>query len=235
LKIEHAENNSSIMLSWVGINGSLPIADYAIYSDGEFINNTTESSTIINVSGSSTFTVIPEDKNNNPGNGSSILFKIGGLIPRFTYNWNNTLRPSVFDPVSFDAGGSSVMNGTFERHITSYEWIFNDDINNIESGIRVNHTFTSAGINKISLKISDNYNNSEILTRMINITNNDTKIKGDLNDNNKIDIGDAAMVASMVVGKIPQNLAADFNNNSRVDIGDATKIAYYLVGKVQEL
>jgi len=60
-------------------------------------------------------------------------------------------------------------------------------------------------------------------------------LKGDLNGNNKIDIGDASLVAYMVVGKIPQNPAADFNNNSRVDIGDATKIAYFLVGKVNDL
>jgi len=56
-----------------------------------------------------------------------------------------------------------------------------------------------------------------------------------LNNNGKIDIGDAALVTSMVVGKIPQNPDADFNNNSRVDIGDATKIAYFLVGKVSNL
>jgi len=60
-------------------------------------------------------------------------------------------------------------------------------------------------------------------------------LKGDLNGNNKIDIGDAAMVAYMVVGKIPQNPAADFNNNGYVDIGDASKIAYFLVGKVNDL
>jgi len=60
-------------------------------------------------------------------------------------------------------------------------------------------------------------------------------LKGDLNNNGRIDIGDASLVASMVVGKIPQNPDADFNNNSRVDIGDATKIAYFLVGKVNEL
>jgi len=59
--------------------------------------------------------------------------------------------------------------------------------------------------------------------------------EGDLNGNGRIDIGDAAMVAHMVVGKIPQDLSADFNNNNRVDIGDATKIAYFLVGKVNEL
>jgi len=60
-------------------------------------------------------------------------------------------------------------------------------------------------------------------------------LKGDLNGNGMIDIGDAAMVAYMVVGKIPQNLNVDFNNNSHVDIGDASKIVYFLVGKVNEL
>jgi len=60
-------------------------------------------------------------------------------------------------------------------------------------------------------------------------------LRGDLNGNGKIDIGDVSMVAYMVVGKISQNLEADFNNNSRVDIGDASKLAYFLVGKVSNL
>ena len=60
-------------------------------------------------------------------------------------------------------------------------------------------------------------------------------IKGDFNGNGKVDIGDVAKVAFMVVGKEPEDLNADFNENGRVDVGDATKIAYYLAGKVSEL
>ncbi len=60
-------------------------------------------------------------------------------------------------------------------------------------------------------------------------------IKGDFNGNGIVDIGDVAMVASMVAGNVPEDLNADFNGNGRVDIGDAAKIAAYLAGKVNEL
>ncbi|HID28033.1 MAG TPA: DUF3344 domain-containing protein, partial [Methanosarcinales archaeon] len=60
-------------------------------------------------------------------------------------------------------------------------------------------------------------------------------VKGDFNENGRVDIGDAAYVAYMVVGKVPVDLSADFNGNGRVDIGDATKIAYYVVGKISKL
>jgi len=60
-------------------------------------------------------------------------------------------------------------------------------------------------------------------------------IKGDFNNNGRVDIGDVAKVAFMVAGKVPEDLNADFNGNGRVDIGDAAKIAFYLAGKVSEL
>ena len=60
-------------------------------------------------------------------------------------------------------------------------------------------------------------------------------IKGDFNNNSRVDIGDVAKVAFMVAGKVTPDPRADFNNNGRVDIGDAAKIAFYLAGKVSEL
>jgi len=60
-------------------------------------------------------------------------------------------------------------------------------------------------------------------------------IKGDFNNNDRVDIGDAAKVAFMVTGKVPEDLRADFNGNGRVDIGDAAKISFYLAQKVSEL
>ena len=60
-------------------------------------------------------------------------------------------------------------------------------------------------------------------------------IKGDLNNNGDVDIGDVAKVAFMVAGKVSEELSADFNENGYVDIGDAAKIAFYLAGKVGEL
>ena len=61
------------------------------------------------------------------------------------------------------------------------------------------------------------------------------KLKGDFNNNGRVDIGDATYVAYMVVGKVPVDLNADFNGNGRVDIGDATKIAFYVAGKIDKL
>ena len=60
-------------------------------------------------------------------------------------------------------------------------------------------------------------------------------VKGDFNGNGRVDIGDVAYVAYMVLGKVPKNSKADFNGNGRVDIGDLAKIAYYYIGKIHEL
>ncbi|WP_052697454.1 S8 family serine peptidase [Methanoculleus bourgensis] len=60
-------------------------------------------------------------------------------------------------------------------------------------------------------------------------------VKGDLNNNDLVDIGDAALVAYMVVGNVPEDLLADFNQNGVVDIGDAAKVAYVVVGRISEL
>jgi len=61
------------------------------------------------------------------------------------------------------------------------------------------------------------------------------RVKGDLNNNDRVDIGDAALAAYMVVGKVPEDLLADFNQNGIVDIGDAAKVAYFVVGRNGEL
>ncbi len=60
-------------------------------------------------------------------------------------------------------------------------------------------------------------------------------LKGDLNDNGRIDIGDVAKVGYMVVGKEQYDLRADFNLNGEIDITDLAKIASYYVGKISEL
>ena len=61
------------------------------------------------------------------------------------------------------------------------------------------------------------------------------RLRGDFNGVDKVDIGDVAKVAYMVVGSTPQDPEADFNRNGVVDIGDASKIAYYFVGKIPVL
>jgi len=61
------------------------------------------------------------------------------------------------------------------------------------------------------------------------------RVKGDLNGNDLVDIEDAALVAYMVVGNVPEDLLADFNGDGVVDVGDAAKIAYFVVGRIGEL
>jgi para-nitrobenzyl esterase len=62
------------------------------------------------------------------------------------------------------------------------------------------------------------------------------RIRGDLNGNGGVDIGDTAKTAYMVVKLTPDLVPdADFNNNGVIDTGDATKIACYLVGKIPSL
>jgi len=61
------------------------------------------------------------------------------------------------------------------------------------------------------------------------------RVKGDLNNNDLVDIEDAALVAYMVVGNVPEDLLADFNGDGVVDVGDAAKVAYFVVGRIGEL
>ncbi|MFQ6057099.1 MAG: dockerin type I domain-containing protein, partial [Methanosarcinales archaeon] len=81
------------------------------------------------------------------------------------------------------------------------------------------------------LTVTDDKGATNSITDLLNIKT----VKGDFNGNGRVDIGDATLVAYMVVGKVPVNMDADFNGNGRVDIGDAAKIAYYLVGKIDSL
>lgn len=60
-------------------------------------------------------------------------------------------------------------------------------------------------------------------------------VRGDLNGNRYIDIGDVSKVAYMVAELTPVDMAADFNGNDIVDTGDAAMIAYAHIGKIPAL
>jgi len=61
-------------------------------------------------------------------------------------------------------------------------------------------------------------------------------MKGDFNNNVRVDIGDVTYVAYMAAGLIiPIDPNADFNGYNGVDAGDAAKIAWYYVGKINML
>lgn len=62
-----------------------------------------------------------------------------------------------------------------------------------------------------------------------------TVLKGDLNGNGRVDIGDVARVAYMAIGLVEEELRGDFSYDGTVKAADAAKIAYYYVGKISEL
>lgn len=58
---------------------------------------------------------------------------------------------------------------------------------------------------------------------------------GDVNNNGKIDIGDAVCIVNNLVGKQSDTFiekAADTNRNGKIDIGDAVTIVNLIVGKI---
>jgi hypothetical protein len=60
-------------------------------------------------------------------------------------------------------------------------------------------------------------------------------IRGDLNTNGGVDIGDVAKVAYMAAGLVSEDLEADFDGDGHVTGADAAWIAYFYVGKIQAL
>jgi len=62
-----------------------------------------------------------------------------------------------------------------------------------------------------------------------------TVLKGDLNGNGRVDIGDVARVAYMAVGLVDEELRGDFSYDGSVQAADAARIAYYYVGKIPAL
>jgi hypothetical protein len=82
----------------------------------------------------------------------------------------------------------------------------------------------SSDTNAISLLGSISTSNGSFSTRK-------DPIRGDLNNNRYVDMGDVTTVAYIAVHLVTMDLAADFNNDGNVDTGDASKIAWYYVGK----
>lgn len=60
-------------------------------------------------------------------------------------------------------------------------------------------------------------------------------LKGDLNANGRVDIGDVSRVAYMAIGLIEEELRGDFSYDGTVKAADAARIAYYYVGKIPAL
>jgi hypothetical protein len=74
---------------------------------------------------------------------------------------------------------------------------------------------------------------SQVASQQITIGN--PWIRGDFNNNGRVDIGDVARVASMVTGLTEVDPRADFNQDGCVDGADAAKIAWYYVHSIPYL
>jgi hypothetical protein len=109
----------------------------------------------------------------------------------------------------------------------SWSWMFGDGGTSAEQNPV--YTYRTPGNYTVNLTVD----NSAALSQPGYITV--TAPKGDVTGDGKVDIGDVARVAYMVVGKAAVDPAADFNGNGVVDIGDAAKIAYFFVGKIGAL
>ena len=121
-------------------------------------------------------------------------------------------------------------NDTSAGSPMSWSWAFGDGNTSTEQ--HPIHTYRTPGTYTVNLTVSTG-SDSDAFSRPDYITV--TNMKGDFKGDGKVDIGDVAFVAHMVVGKAAADPAADFNGNGAVDIGDAAKIAYFFVGKIGEL
>jgi hypothetical protein len=56
-------------------------------------------------------------------------------------------------------------------------------------------------------------------------------IKGDVNQDGTVDMGDALMVEKMILGNIPQTKNGDVNGDGTVNMGDIVEIEQIMLGK----
>ncbi len=152
---------------------------------------------------------------------ATLTFEVVSSTPQahFAANITTGTAPLTVQFADFSIGSPRVWN-----------WNFGDDATSTEQNPI--HTYTVPGTYTVNLTVST-ASGSDTLSRSDYITV--TRVKGDFKGDGKVDIGDVAFVAHMVVGKAAADPDADFNENGAVDIGDAAKIAYYFVEKIPAL
>ncbi|KAF5416400.1 MAG: hypothetical protein C5S48_03125 [Candidatus Methanogaster sp.] len=228
LQISHI-GNDTIELSWTGEGGTYSIQNYLIYRNAELVANTTQMNFTIRSTDSTTYAIYPVDANGNTGIGKAISYRLSQLIPDFTYNWENMLYPTTGCPITFDATGSYIINGTIETNITTYTWLFNGDVNNTKSGKIINYTFTNAGLHKITLQIEDDNQNNATVTKIVNIT---AQQKGDLNHDGTLAPADAA-IALQLAASGGWDANADVNHDNHITSLDALMILQAAAGQIE--
>ncbi|MDG6257095.1 MAG: lectin like domain-containing protein [Methanomicrobiaceae archaeon] len=112
---------------------------------------------------------------------------------------------------------------------TSWFWDFGDGTTSAAQ--HPQHTYESTGTYTVALTAgnaagTDRHEAAGMIRALL---------RGDLNENGYVDIGDATMVTYMAADLIDDHPRADFNGNGYVDVGDAARIRYYFVGLIDAL
>ena len=168
VQIIYIENNK-LELSWSGENGTYSIDYYKIYQNGILANETPDTNSTINDIDGIMYSIYPIDQNGNTGIGNAITYRQSRLTPQFSYDWENTVYPSMGYPITFNATDSYLICGTIETTITLYTWIFDDDYINPSSGVVIDKTFATGGLHKVTLQIEDTFNSNATITKIIDI------------------------------------------------------------------
>jgi len=194
------------------------------FGDGSVVNATVKNP-VHTYASANTFTVTLNATNTD---GSNTMTRTNYIavnaaapppVANFTANVTEGLSPRTIKFTDTSTGSP-----------TAWNWSFGDGALSVEQGpvhkyvLPGNHTVTLTASNALGANLT--VKNKYIIIYP----------KGDFNHNWKVDAGDAALVAYMVVNRAPSQIPdADFNSNGQVDIGDAGKIAYFVVKKIPDL
>jgi len=136
-----------------------------------------------------------------------IVLPIGGPIANFTWS---PISPSYNKTVTFDASSSYLgWNGTAHPAIITYVWDFGDGNSTTSSDAVVLHMFSQPGNYTVTLTITDETGQNDIILKTVEVR----AIPWDINGDGEIDMRDVAIVAR-AFGSQP----GDENWDPRADI-----------------
>lgn len=154
------------------------------------------------------------------GDGPSTMDLAINTPPTANFSMNRT---SGYVPIVVQFSDLSTGNPT------SWSWDFGDGYrSSLQNPV---HTYSAPGVYTVHLTVQnpidrDEHEKKNCLSILL---------KGDLNQNGVVDIGDVAKVAHMAARLVPVDYEADFNGDGVIDAADAALIAYYYVGWIRSL
>jgi PKD repeat protein len=176
---------------------------------------------------------------------TKILVQVANITDGTGLSFNLTYNPSVMQVnnitlnQSYASGSNLVVNST--PGLTRVTLTRTDGINiGSPTQLLVLDVTGTGAIGSLTQLFANNarWSTSDFDPQQFNVVNGTVlvyRVRGDLNGDGEVDIGDVARVAYMVVGRTPLDPSADFNGNGEVDVGDAAKIAWFSVGKITDL